>query len=88
MDLGCTEEKEVITKDGRKIGHLVGARVDTDDWKVHSIMIEVTKEMVIELGLKKSMLKSPKTAISTEMVSLAGDIIQLSATLEELKEKV
>jgi sporulation protein YlmC with PRC-barrel domain len=88
MELGCTEEKEVVTKDGRKIGILVGANVDTDDWTVHSIMIEVTKEMVLELGLKKSMLKSPKTSISTSHVSLAGDIIQLNVTLDELKEHV
>jgi sporulation protein YlmC with PRC-barrel domain len=88
MELGCIEEKEVFTKDGRKIGVLVGAKVDTDDWTVHSIMIDVTKEMVMELGLKKSMLKSPKTSISTRHVSLAGDIIQLNVTLKELKDLV
>lgn len=88
MELGCVEEKEVFTKDGRKIGILVGAKLDTDDWTVHSIMIEVTKEMVMELGLKKSMLKSPKTSISTSHVGLAGDIIQLNVTLDELKEYV
>jgi sporulation protein YlmC with PRC-barrel domain len=88
MDLGCTEEKEIITKDGRKIGHLVGAKVDTDDWSVHSIMIEVTKEMVLELGLKKSMLKSPRTTIGTDMVSTSGDVIQLNITLDGLKEHV
>jgi len=88
MELSCTEEKEVITKDGRKIGNLVGARVDTDNWIVNSILVEVTKEMVIELGLKKSMLKSPRTTISTELVSISGDIIQLKATLEDLKDHV
>ena len=88
MELGCTEQKDVITKDGRKIGYLVGARVDTGEWKVSSILVEVTKEMVLELGLKKSMLKSPKTAISTELVDVSGDVIQLRATLEELKDHV
>ena len=88
MELGCIEDKDVFTKDGRKIGILVGAKVDTDDWTVHSIIIEVTKEMILELGLKKSMLKSPKTSIGTSHVSLAGDIIQLSLTLNELKDHV
>jgi len=88
MELSYTEEKEVITKDGRKIGNLVGAMVDTDNWTVNSIMVEVTKEMVIELGLKKSMLKSPKTAISRELVDISGDIIRLKVTLGELKDHV
>jgi len=88
MELSYTEEKEVITKDGRKIGNLVGATVDTDNWTVNSIMVEVTKEMVIELGLKKSMLKSPKTAISRELVDISGDIIRLKVTLGELKDHV
>ena len=88
MELGCTEEKDVVTKDGRRIGTLVGAKVDTEAWTVNSIIVEVTKEMVIELGLKKSMLKSPKTRISTELVALATDIIQLNVNLDELKDHV
>ena len=88
MELGCTDEKEVFTKDGRKIGILVGAKIDTNDWTVNSIIIEVTKEMIIELGLKKSMLKSPKTSVSTSHVSLAEDIVQLNVTLSELKDHV
>ena len=88
MELSYTEEKDVITKDGRKIGNLVGAMVDTDNWTINSIMVEVTKEMVIELGLKKSMLKSPKTTISRELVDISGDIIRLKVTLEELKDHV
>ena len=88
MELSYSEEKEIITKDGRKVGNLVGAIVDTDKWIVNSILVEVTKEMVIELGLKKSMLKSPKTAISKELVEISGDIIQLKVTLKELKDHV
>ena len=88
MELGCIEHKDVITKDGRKIGLLVGANVDTNTWKVPTIIVEVNKELVVELGLQKSMLKSPKTNISTELINVVGDVIQLSIDLKGLKEHV
>jgi sporulation protein YlmC with PRC-barrel domain len=88
MELGCMDHKDVITIDGRKIGLLVGANVDTNTWKVPNIIVEVNKELVVELGLQKSMLKSPKTNISTELINVVGDVIQLSIDLKGLKDHV
>lgn len=88
MELGCMEHKDVITKDGRKIGVLVGANVDTASWKVPTIIVEVNKDLVVDLGLQKSMLKSPKANISTDLVGVVGDVIQLTIDLKELKDHV
>ncbi|MFP4170665.1 MAG: hypothetical protein ACLFUV_06560 [Methanomassiliicoccales archaeon] len=88
MELGCMEHKDVITKDGRKVGLLIGANVDTENWSVPTVTVEIHKDLVVELGLQKSMLKSPKTAIRTDLIGVVGDVIQLNIGLEELKDHV
>ena len=88
MELGFVDQKDIVTKDGKKVGMLVGANVDTADWTVPTILVEVNKDLVLDLGLQKSMLKSPKVNISTDLVEVVGDIIHLNIDLNGLKEHV
>jgi len=88
LELGCLVHRDVITKDGRKIGALVGANVSTDNWTVPTIVVEVNKDLVEQLGLQKSMLKNPRVNLRTDLISVVGDVIQLKVDLKELKEHV
>lgn len=88
LELGCLVHKDVITKDGRKIGALVGANVSTSDWTVPTIVVEVNKDLVEQLDLQKSMLKNPRINITTDLISVVGDVIQLTVEMKGLKEHI
>ncbi len=88
LELGCLSEKDVLTKDGRKAGVLVGANVETSDWTVPTISVEVNKDLVEKLGLKKSLLKNPRIKLRTDLIAVVGDVVQLTIPLGELREHI
>lgn len=88
LELSLVDRKDVITKDGRKIGSLIGANLDTTSWVVHSIIVEVNKEIIKDLKVKKSVLKLPKINVKTNLVSGVGDVVQLTVDLKSLSEYV
>ncbi len=88
LELGCLEDRNVITTDGRIIGTLSGAMIDSSTWKVSSIVVDVHKDVIDELQVKKQMLKTPKVHIDTSMVSNVSDVVQLNVPLANLKGKL
>ena len=88
LELSSIDRKDVISKDGRKVGVLVGVNVDTKTWTVHGIVVEVNKEIIEELHIKKSMLKLPKVNLKTDLVAVVGDIVHLNVDLKNLKDYV
>jgi sporulation protein YlmC with PRC-barrel domain len=88
LELSSSDRKDVISKDGRKVGALVGVNVDTKTWTVHAIVVEVNKEIIEELHIKKSMLKLPKVNLKTDLVAVVGDIVHLNVDLKNLKDYV
>lgn len=88
LELTSSERKDVISKDGRKVGTLVGANVDTKTWTVHAILVEVNKDIIEELHIKKSMLKLPRVSLKTDLVAVVGDIVHLNVDLKSLRDYV
>jgi sporulation protein YlmC with PRC-barrel domain len=88
LELSSSERKDVISHDGRKIGVLVGVNIDTKTWTVHAIVVEVNKEIIEELHVKKSMLKLPRINLKTDIVGVVGDIVHLNVDLKNLKDYV
>ncbi len=76
--MGCLENKNVITTDGRIVGVLSGAWVDTSTWTVTSIIIELEKNVVDELNVKKPLLRTAKVTVPTSTVLNIADVVQLS----------
>lgn len=87
IEVGCLKEKNVITKDGKMIGTLIGADIETKDWSVPTVRIEIEKDIIKDLGLEKSMIKSTKIKLSTGLIELVGDIVQLSVDIKNLKDQ-
>lgn len=88
LELNVTERKDVITKDGKKIGALIGVNVDTKTWTVLTLVVEVFKEVIEDLKIKKSVLKAPKITLKTDIVNVVGDVVQLSVDIKELKDYI
>jgi sporulation protein YlmC with PRC-barrel domain len=87
MELSSVERKRVISKDGRELGVLAGAKLDPTKWTVLSIMVDVPREPASELGIKKKMFKPVIINVSTDLIGVVGDVIQLRLDMKELAER-
>ena len=85
IELSSIEHKHVITKDGRNIGDMVGSNIDTGKWTVISLVVELHKDMVKPLNVKKPFLSKARIKIRTDQIGVVGDVIQLTMDLETLK---
>lgn len=87
MELSSVDKKRVISKDGRELGTLAGSTIDTGKWTVLNIMVNVPKEQTKVLGIKKKLFRPVIINVSTDLISVVGDVIQLRLDMKELAEK-
>lgn len=89
MDFKEIEGKEVIGKQAQIIGKVCGIEVDTNTWKVMHICVEVDKNVVESLGLKKPKIGNVKVNIPTEIIDVTSDRILLkNESLDDLKKVI
>jgi sporulation protein YlmC with PRC-barrel domain len=89
MDFKEIEEKEVIGKGARLIGKVSDIEFDTNTWKITHICVEVNKNVVDDLGLKKPMIGNAKATIPIEIIDAISDRILLkNESLDELKKVI
>lgn len=81
LELGCLESREVVTTDGRVIGHLLGGWIDPSNWTVTDLVIELDKRAIDDLAVKKHVLRSSKVRIPTSSVKLFSDVVQLNSDI-------
>lgn len=88
LEMGCIESRDVITTDGRNIGTLKGAWLDLSNWTVTSLIIDLNKEVVSELNVKKPMLRTASVTIPTKYVSNVSDVVQLNTDVATLSTAI
>jgi sporulation protein YlmC with PRC-barrel domain len=84
LEMGCIESRNVITTDGRMIGTLTGAWIDTSTWTITSLVVELEKEVVDALNVKKPLLRTAKVSIPTSAVLNVADVVQLNTDVASL----
>jgi sporulation protein YlmC with PRC-barrel domain len=84
LEMGCLEDRDVITTDGRNIGTLTGAWVDLGNWSVSALIVNLNKEVVDELNVKKPVLRTARVNIPTNLVKNIADVVQLNADIPTL----
>jgi sporulation protein YlmC with PRC-barrel domain len=85
IELSSIERKHVITKDGRNLGDMVGSNIDTSKWTVTSVIVELHKDMIKPMNVKKPFLGKARIKIRTDQIGVVGDVIQLTMDLDTLK---
>jgi sporulation protein YlmC with PRC-barrel domain len=89
MEYKEIEGKEVIGGLAHNIGKVSGIEIDTNTWKVTHICVDVDKNIVENLGLKKSIIGSTKATIPIEMIDAISDRILLkNASVDDLKKVI
>jgi sporulation protein YlmC with PRC-barrel domain len=87
LELSVRQRKHVISREGKRVGDLVGLIVETRAWSVTGLQVEVDKEMANFLGIKRQLFKPEMFTIGTDQVSGLEDVVQLKADLEMLKQR-
>jgi len=83
------ERKNVISKEARHIGTVVGVEMDISTWKVTHLRIALMDKMLQPFGLtleKTPGIKQVETLVPVDIVETVADFIVLNKTIEELKE--
>ena len=80
--------KKVIDKKARLLGKVYEVEINEKDMKITYFYLDVDKDAVNDLGLKKPMIGSVKAVFPTEMVDAMSDSILLNGTISELKNIV
>jgi sporulation protein YlmC with PRC-barrel domain len=88
LELGDLEDRDIITTDGRVIGKLTGAWIDTSSWTVSSLVVELNKDVVDELNVKKPILKHARINLPTTYVKRVADVVQLNVDISGLSASV
>ena len=78
--------KEVITSDAIIIGTVDGVGVDTDNWKVPAIRVNVRKGNEAALGMKQKFLGTQKVFVATPQVSSVSDNVTLAVKMDQVRE--
>jgi sporulation protein YlmC with PRC-barrel domain len=87
MDFKEIQGKEVIDKGARLIGKVSDIEFDTNTWKITHICVDVNKNVVDDLGLKKPMIGNAKATIPIEIIDATSDRVLLkNESVEDLKK--
>ncbi len=84
VEVGCLDKRDVITTDGRIVGQLTGAYIDTTAWVTNGLILEVNKDVMSELNMNKPILRTPKARILPSLVKVVSDTVQLNVPMSEL----
>ena len=89
MEYKKIEGKEVIGGLAHTIGKVSDIEVNTNTWKITHICVDVDKNVVEDLGLKKPIIGSVKATIPVEMIQAISDSILLkNASVDDLKKVI
>jgi len=82
------EGKKVVGTGAKIIGTISGVEIDPSAWKVTHLRIELTHELVQNLGYKKPLLGHVEILLSVDAVKAVADIVALNKSIDELKDVI
>jgi sporulation protein YlmC with PRC-barrel domain len=76
--------KEVVSSDGRELGHVKDFEIDTASWKVKGLVIKLNRSILEDVHLRKPFVGSQEIVVSSAHVDALSDKVILTKSLEEL----
>ncbi len=76
--------KNVMTQDGHRLGKVEALVVDTQSWQTQALKVELRREMLAEMNLKKRLFGSQTIEIGVEEVAGVSEAIILRSPLGTL----
>jgi len=77
---------KVVSLDAKDVGEVSGLEIDTKDWKVTHIHIELTDNAIKELNIRKPFIGKVNICFPVGYIQKVGDVITLARNLDGLKK--
>ncbi|HEX3759138.1 MAG TPA: PRC-barrel domain-containing protein [Kofleriaceae bacterium] len=78
--------RTVISADGNAIGAVVELFINSSDWRVESIRIELKKDIADRIGASRTLLHRGTIELPVSFIQSVGDAVVLSIDVEKLRE--
>jgi len=90
VSAGRMVDMEIVDTGGKLIGKVddivLNCRLECAEWEIPSLLVDVNKDVVDAIGLKKSLLRAPSLHISMKHVSSVGDVVMLDIGADKVGE--
>lgn len=88
VDANNLTGRKVYDRAGRALGDVAGLEIDSMDWRVTGVRVEVDREAADDLGVDKPMMGRASVILSQERVAAIGDVVTLRDSIEELRSRM
>ena len=78
--------RTVISADGNAIGALAALFINSADWRVESIRIELQKDIADRIGASRTLLHRGTIELPVSFIQSVGDAVVLSIEVDKLRE--
>jgi len=78
--------RTVISADGNAIGALAALFINSADWRVESIRIELQKDIADRIGASRTLLHRGTIELPVSFIQSVGDAVVLSIDVDQLRE--
>jgi sporulation protein YlmC with PRC-barrel domain len=78
--------RPVISADGKVIGSISELSIDTSDWRVESVHIELDKNISDRVGGDRTLFHRGKIELPVSFVQSVSDTVVLTIAVEQLRD--
>lgn len=78
--------RTVIGADGLVLGAIKSISIDTSDWRIESISVELRKDVADRIGASRGMFHRGVIDVPVRLVQSVGDTVVLGAGVDALRE--
>ena len=78
--------RTVIAADGQAIGEVNALFLDSDAWRVESILIKLRKDVADQLGATRGIFHAGTLEVPVRLIQSVGDAVVLSVPAPELRQ--
>ncbi|MDR2866184.1 MAG: hypothetical protein LBV13_02105 [Methanomassiliicoccaceae archaeon] len=79
---------KVVTRDNALVGTVVTAMIDTELWKVSSIIVRLDKTAIEAMKMKKSLFSKINVEIRANIILSSTDMVHLDEQMDGVREKM
>ena len=76
----------MICADGTVIGAIAELFIDSTEWRVESVRIELRKEIAERIGADRTMFRRGSIELPVNLIQSVSDTVVLSVDVEKLRE--
>jgi len=78
--------RTVVSADGKVIGSISELYINTSDWRVESIGIELNKDIADRIGANRTIFHPGTIELPVSLVQSVSDALVLTVDVEQLRE--